>query len=185
MHVRRRNHIVEKIAALLSERGITAPKVPVHEIAKAQGIDLRIQHIDEDISGFLFRQGSKAIIGVNKTQREVRRRFTIAHELGHFFLHGGQGLQEVHIDRVGHLKLRGPSSSMGIDPEEVEANFFAAELLMPTKFLEVEECIQAGLDLSSDDNTAEITALATKYGVSSQAMTIRLGNLGWVNLQTA
>jgi Zn-dependent peptidase ImmA (M78 family) len=185
MHVRRRNHIREKIAALLLERGITAPKVPVHDLAKAQNIDVRIQNIDEDISGFLFRHGSQAIIGVNKNQHEVRRRFTIAHELGHFFLHGGQGLQEVHIDRVGKLKLRGPSSSQGIDPEEVEANFFAAELLMPTKFLEQEDCIQAGLDLSSDDNTAEIGALANKYGVSSQAMTIRLGNLGWVNLQSA
>jgi len=183
MQVRRRNHIREKVQFLLSERGITEPKVPVHEFAKAYGIDVRIQPIDEDVSGFLFRQASHTIIGVNKIQNEVRRRFTIAHELGHYFLHGGQGLQEVHIDRVGKLKLRGPSSSTGIDPEEVEANFFAAELLMPIKFLAQEETIKTGLDLSGDDNSKEISSLADKYGVSRQALTFRLGNLGWANLQ--
>lgn len=185
MQVRRRNYIREKVESLLAERGITEPKVPVHELAKAYGIDVQIHPIGDGVSGFLFRQGTQAIIGVDKGQGDVRRRFTIAHELGHFFLHGGQGLQEVHIDRVGKLMLRSPTSSKGVDPEEVEANFFAAELLMPSKFLERENGIQAGLDLSGGDDTREITRLAAKYGVSSQAMTFRLGNLGWTNLQPA
>ncbi len=55
---------------------------------------------------------------------------------------------------------------------EIEANRFAAELLMPTRFLE--------LDLNSMENIDKRTValLATKYIVSPEAMKIRLSQLG-------
>ena len=103
------------------------------------------------------------------------------HELGHFFLHDEQGQGEVHVDRTRQfqIKLRGPASSQGVDEEEVEANLFAAELLMPTTFLE-RDVAQDGFDLSDDDEA--VAKLAKRYGVSAQAMSIRLAYLGLINL---
>jgi len=181
---RRRNHIREKVETLLAESGITEPKVPVERIAVRYGIDVRMQPIDEDISGFLLRQAGEqgAIIGLNSNHSPTRRRFTLAHELAHFFLHGDQGQQEVHIDRTSRfqVKLRDPASSQGIDQEEIEANVFAAELLMPARFLERDFIEHDGFDLSDDDHTA--AALAKRYGVSAQAMSFRLANLGKLTL---
>ncbi len=58
----------------------------------------------------------------------VRQRFTIAHELGHFFLH--RASSTVFVD-AAPIFFRDESSSNGSQREEIEANAFAAELLMP------------------------------------------------------
>ena len=56
----------------------------------------------------------------------------------------------------------------------MNANRFAAELLMPQKFLE--EDIQSMGRIHADDEEA-IARLAKRYGVSKQAMAIRLSSL--------
>lgn len=182
---RRRHHIRAKVETLLAELNITKPQVPVQDIAKRHGIDVRIQPIDDDsVSGFLARlPGRHAVIGVNATHSEKRRRFTIAHELGHFFLHGEQGQQEVHIDRTRQfaVKLRSAASSRGDDAEEIEANQFAAELLMPTRFIE-RDFARHSFDLSDDDET--VSAMADQYGVSTQAMSYRLAYLGLIDIES-
>ena len=176
MQSRRRNLIRAKVESLLNESSITKPVVNVEAIARKHGIQVLEQPFDEvELSGFLARRpGSSAVIGINANQSPGRRRFTMAHELGHYFLHGGQGHEEVHVDHTKDLqiKLRSPASSTGTDEEEVEANLFAAELLMPLRFLE--EDFAAG-DVSDEGAVAK---LAKRYGVSPQAMSIRLGNLG-------
>jgi Zn-dependent peptidase ImmA (M78 family) len=178
---RRRNYIRAKIEALLQESNVTERRVPVERIAERYGIDIRREAIDDEaISGFIARQsGRNAIIGVNNIHSSTRQRFTIAHELGHFFLHGDQGQQEVHIDRTQQfqVKLRGPASSQGVDNEEMEANLFAAELLMPARFL-VRDF--QGFDPTDEDDET-VADLAEKYGVSEQAMSIRLAYLGLLN----
>jgi len=179
---RRRNYIRAKVESLLHESGVSEPEVPIEKIAKRHGIDVRCHPIDEEgVSGFLARQpGRGAIIGVNSHHSAKRRRFTIAHELGHYFLHGEQGQQEVHVDRTQQftVKLRSALSSQGEDTEEVEANLFAAELLMPTRFIERDFARQS-FDLSDDDEA--VATLANRYGVSTQAMSIRLAYLGLIS----
>ena len=176
----RRKHIRSVAETLLETRGITDAPVPVDRIAESLGIEVRRETVDEDLSGFLFRdleQGT-AIIGVNAGLKENRVRFTIAHELGHFLLHEGE---TVHFDgkRPGlTLNLRGIEASKGSDDNEREANLFAAELLMPVKFLE-----RALLNDSSDlmdENTLQ--DLAKKYQVSVQALTFRLTYLNYIDL---
>jgi Zn-dependent peptidase ImmA (M78 family) len=178
---RRRNIIRAKVEALLNESGIGEPAVPVEAIAARHGIEVLHRSFDEaELSGFLARQpGTRAVIGINSDQPPNRRRFTVAHELGHFFLHGEQGQQEVHVDHTKdfQVKLRGPASSKGVDDEEVEANLFAAELLMPTRFLQRD--FSQGFDVSDDDEA--VVRLAKRYGVSTQAMSIRLGYLGLIS----
>gem|GEM_PF-4555697 len=57
----------------------------------------------------------------------------------------------------------------------MEANLFAAELLMPSHFIASDLRRVRVLDLHDEEH---ITELAELYQVSNQAMTIRLGQLG-------
>src|SRR6185437_5381714 len=87
-----------------------------------------------DISGLLYRvAGTVPVIGVNSTNPKVRQRFTIGHELGHLTLHQGQHLI---LERLVRLNFRDATSSTASDQEEIEANQFAAELLMPRVLLQ-------------------------------------------------
>ena len=61
--------------------------MPVEKIAKAQGARIFYQSLDNDMSGFLYRDKAQAVIGVNTHHAPVRQNFTTAHELGHLLLH--------------------------------------------------------------------------------------------------
>jgi Zn-dependent peptidase ImmA (M78 family) len=64
--------------------------------------------------------------------------------------------------------------------DEREANLFAAELLMPAKFLQKDLSGQ-NLDLLEDEGVL-LHKLARKYKVSTQALSFRLANLGHIKL---
>ena len=152
--------------------------MPVDDIAESLGVIIQKNTFDgdTDMSGFLFRnkETGRAVIGVNTSHSAQRQRFTIAHELGHLLLHEGDA---VHVDRRFRLKLRNQKSSEGTDQEEKEANLFAAELLMPERFLDEELRDVPGIDLLDEDVLRE---LANRYGVSQQARMFRLNYLGYV-----
>lgn len=177
----RRKQIRQLVEALLNKSGTRSGHVPVENIARQHGITIRLDEVDDDLSGFLYRdQGSgSAIIGVNKRHHENRRRFTIAHELGHYFLHQGE---KVHLDSDPSgfvINLRGPLSKTGESKDEKEANYFAAELLMPAKMIE-RDFENKSLDLLNEDEY--LGKLAKKYKVSIQALTFRLASLGYIRL---
>lgn len=130
--------------------------------------------LDSNLFGFLYRQGSRAIIGANSLQARVRQRFTIARELGHYFLHE---TEQLHFDRATHFRLRSALAAQGTDISEVEANRFAAELLMPRTIVDADMKAAHALDVLDDEF---LTRLSRRYGVSSQAMVLRLTNLGYV-----
>jgi len=75
--------------------------------------------------------------------------------------------------KLFRINLRSPSSSRAEDVQEIEANAFAASLLMPQLFLQKDI---ASIELDFED-PSRILPLAQKYGVSVQAMTFRLLNL--------
>lgn len=158
---------------LLTRFDIQAPPVPVRRLARGCGACIvRVSGRDDDIDGFLYREDSEAVIGVNRDQAAVRQRFTIAHELGHLLLHERS---QVHVDRGFRVRLRSGVSREGIDRDEMEANRFAAELLMPTGFLRA-DLEEWELDLADD---RQLRVLARRYGVSTQALAIRLNSLGY------
>lgn len=153
----------------LLEVGGDIRPLPVEQLVQSQGLELAmLPESDDDLSGFFFREGERRVIGVNATHPSVRQRFTIAHELGHFVLHDSEGL---HLDQA--FKFRDRSSALAIDPQEIDANRFAAELLMPED--EVLEAVRSG-DLDLNDNQA-VRRLARHFGVSQQALMIRLATL--------
>ena len=84
----------------------------------------------------------------------------------------------MHVDQA-IVMMRDARASTGVDEDEIEANRFAAELLIPRDFLEAD--LEALGPIYADDEKA-IANLAKKYRVSPQAMAIRLSsfNLVWM-----
>ncbi len=174
----RRKHIRGLVEQLLQKHSIESAWVDVEGIAEAMDIGVQYEPADDELSGFLLRdlERRKVLIGVNQRHGLNRKRFTIAHELGHFFLHEQEGL---HVDRRFRIDLRDSNSSQGESDKEKEANLFAAELLMPVRFLKQD---LAELDAIDLENDTAVEDLAKKYKVSTQAMIFRLVNLGYMQL---
>ncbi len=113
--------------------------------------DLRViaHGFSDHVSGLLMRckqlDEEYFVIGFNENQPWCRRRFTIAHEIGHLLF--------------GHTC----NQSDDKDHNEKEADIFAAELLIPKEFLKKDFKI-----------TPKIPDLAKKYLVSQQAMGIKI-----------
>ena len=143
--------------------------VDVAMIAKCVGIRVERLPLDDDLSGMAFIKGGNKVIVVNKYHHINRRRFTIAHELGHHCLHSSYLTNNVHVDKV--VLRRDQFSSEGVDDKERQANAFAAELLMPASELRK----WAKVDINDDITVA---MLAKKLRVSTAALTFRLTNLG-------
>jgi Zn-dependent peptidase ImmA (M78 family) len=162
------------IQQLLEEHGVNEAPVPVGRIAKAEGARIFYQSLEDNVSGFLYSDQQQTVIGVNTHHAPVRQNFTTAHELGHLLLHDQE---QLHVDHDFRVRLRDDVSSQGTDEAEREANFFAASLLMPREFLERDLEGQDSVDLLDDDMLRD---LARKYGVSTQALAIRLKSLGYI-----
>lgn len=110
----------------------------------------------------------KAIL-VNGKDNALRRRFTIAHELGHYFLHLSDSERQsiAFRDEVYHGQK---------DRKEKEADFFAANLLMP------EEKIRAAMRIfdafsSSGSKYDKIKYISRLFDVSLSAAEVRLSHL--------
>src|SRR3712207_1001226 len=91
-----RPRTTEAAVELLEEARVYKPPVPVERLARLRGVQVRYEPLEGDLSGMLFREGNRAIIGVNALHPKARQRFTIAHELGHLELHELTG---IHLDR--------------------------------------------------------------------------------------
>jgi Zn-dependent peptidase ImmA (M78 family) len=175
MKTNKRKIIEQKVSELLRKSGITKAPIDVEIIASNLNINVRRTPTEDDISGFLLRQpDGQTLIGVNTLHHPNRQRFTIAHEIGHFALHN---YDTVHVDR-SIVKLRSKVSSSGEDQEEVEANRFAAELLMPGELLAKD---LETLLLTDFLDERRMQQLAKRYAVSVQAMTNRLISLGYLH----
>jgi Zn-dependent peptidase ImmA (M78 family) len=124
------------------------------------------------MSGLVYRRESgKAVIGVNSMHSITRQRFTIAHELAHLLLHTDE---QLHVDERSPIGFRSALSSKAVDDKEIEANQFAAELLMPYDLL-LDEINELSEETPTED---AIRLLADTFVVSEQAMTFRLSGLG-------
>lgn len=117
---------------LLREKGMLNLPIDVEGLAKTS--DIVVEPMDEPnhgVSGMLVRHGNAfGILYDASIQNEGYRRFSIAHELGHFFVDGH--LDHIPFDKGLHSSRAGFVSD---DQYEREADFFAAGLLMPTTLM--------------------------------------------------
>lgn len=167
----------KKAYKLLETLNINQIPIPVEEITQKLNIKISYEPFEGDLSGVLFRDKSDTIIGVNSNESDQRKRFTIAHELGHFVLHEGD---QLHVDHNFKTNFRNSISSQGSNFNEIEANAFAASLLMPETLVKemYETALSNGVDPFTDDHSEEVALLAKLFNVSQTAMLIRLGKLG-------
>lgn len=125
----------------------------------------------------LYRDGKQVIIGVNERDGATRQRFTIAHELGHLKLHRGRPMLLDHkVHEEVRVDLR--DTSLPSSREEVQANAFAAELLMPEVL--VREALEKAPKRAMQSDDALVTHLIKTFEVSRDAMVYRLINLGLI-----
>lgn len=138
----------------------TIPIDPKQLIDNIDDLQVVSENLPDNISGRInydFNKNSY-IITVNENHHPNRQRFTIAHELGHYVL--GHGSKEDVLYRNGDS-----------DPDEIEANAFAAEILMPQGVIR---------HLIFEQDITDIRILAKKLWVSDDAMYYRLRNLGLI-----
>jgi len=165
----------EEAARQILAEGTYGMPVNVEQIARRLNITIRMQELEDTVSGVLVIKHATAVIGVNKDHHPHRQRFTIAHEIGHYLLHSQAA--RVFID-AAPVFFRDQHAATGDDPQEIAANQFAAELLMPERVVQDLVRLQP-IDVFDD---AAVRRLASHFGVSAQALTIRLTRLSLISV---
>lgn len=152
----------------LRKAGVADVPVDLNAVCEAHELHCIERKLDPELSGMSFIRDGKGYVVVNSAHHVNRRRFTMAHEIGHHLLHSDYLSKNVHVDTA--VLRRDELSSEGVYSKEIAANAFAAELLMPRA--EVQKL--ASLDLSDED---EVARAAARFGVSATALTFRISNL--------
>ena len=140
-------------------------EAPTDLTAIFQGLDLKYIELNdsEEIDGAILEiDGKPSIAVLNKARPLQRQRFTLAHELGHIFL------EHIKRDIYDPEEIResdAQSSGKTKPPKEIEADVFAAELLVP-----YEQLKKYSSDMSNVDKLAGV------FQVSKQAMTLAIMN---------
>ncbi|WP_449371786.1 ImmA/IrrE family metallo-endopeptidase [Arthrobacter psychrolactophilus] len=142
---------------------LSLPVDPI-ELAKAMGIDVSIAPLADNVAGLIVKESkeSQVQIMLNSKDLEARQRFTCAHEVGHYVKRSNDNEDGL----IGFIDYRNEMSGRGVDPEEVWANRFAAELLMPS--FAVRQYWAEGESISK---------LAKLFDVSRAAMEVRVASL--------
>ena len=122
-----RNQFVRQMARkILVESKVKAPPVDLLQILTAHGIQYEeVEDFPDTVDALIVEDGPKTYAAVNANQHLHRQRFSLAHELGHYFMHRqGMPEEDITIDNP-------PSDEMGTatkSPAETEADLFAGEL---------------------------------------------------------
>jgi Zn-dependent peptidase ImmA (M78 family) len=138
---------------------------PVQMVPLASDLGVKVYRVDawpDNVNGRIYKSALRGghagyAIDVNDAHHEVRRRYTIAHEIANFLLHRqyiGGGIYHDALYRSGL-----PSAM------ETQANKLAAEILMPHHLLTA----------AMNQGIRSPEALARAFQVSEAAMQIRLG----------
>lgn len=170
---------------LIKKHSSAKAPIDIFGIIENIGINLKFEEMEDEMSGFINISEDRSIIVINDKHHMNRKRFSAAHELGHYCLH--KDVQSTFIDKSfitglsvkkgstrGKTFHRNSLSSKGEHLHEIEANRFAATILMPEDLIE-DTILELNIDLTIE---RDLERLAIKFGVSVQAMAFRLASLG-------
>jgi Zn-dependent peptidase ImmA (M78 family) len=161
------------LSTIADVNGCVTLPIDVEVIIEKMGIKVEQLDLDSSTSGLLVKDKAnepfKAVSNISNHPH--RRRFTFAHELGHY-IHSYQNLPDDQV--AGKVEKRDELSSLGRDPEEIWANQFAASLLMP-----------ASIVRSYWADGRSFSWMILMFDVSSEAMSNRLSTLGLIRYSTA
>lgn len=145
------------------EQGFEALPVDPFEIAEAEDIMIMPKAPDQvGVSGGIIFGDETAIFYATNITSEGFQRFTVAHELGHYFLEGHpeeiQKLAPIHVSRAGFTQ--------GANSIELEADHFASGLLLPTRLvrnaLDRERIGMDGIEALAEVSKCSLTASAIR-----------------------
>lgn len=156
------NLVNKNIIDIIEQYTSSAP-VDIVGMAKALGIKVNQKALENSVSGSLHKINEEFVITVNSPHSDNRKRFTVAHEIGHFMLHDhliGEGIYDNMVYRSDDDR-QNPNINQ---THETEANRFAAGILMPEPLV----------NKLRSKGVASIPSLANALGVSEQAMSIRM-----------
>jgi Zn-dependent peptidase ImmA (M78 family) len=147
--------------------------IPVDPVVLANKMGIRVSNAvfsDPSLSGMIAKRGNHSSILVKDDDALNRKKFTIAHELGHMLLHlkveDGEFIDKADYFRTEFFKATEMNENKG---QEVEANQFAAALLMDSELIK-----QCWPEIQSSDSMADL------FKVSKEAMEYRLNHLGLI-----
>lgn len=169
-------NVAEAARRLLEKRQYKIP-IDVHQVAQDLGLTVIERDLEDEVSGMLVVKDGVGTIVVNQKHHINRQRFTIAHEIAHSELHREHINKQVFIDATP-VFFRDTISTEGRSLQEIAANSFAAALLMPEQKLR-ELLREQPIDAFDD---VALQRLANLFGVSTQALTIRMTRLGLTSL---
>ena len=172
----RQSEVKRKAEQFCEDNGINSYPVEIVRICKENGLKVFEEYLKPDVSGLIVvdekewpKYETNQFIVVNLMELATRRRFTIAHELAHFILHRNGEKLYAHRDMVNDGAY---ASSI-----EQEANYFAANVLMPEKL------VREKVDNIKDEMWGKIPELvlireiADNFAVSEAAAKVRLKQL--------
>jgi hypothetical protein len=158
--------ILQAATVLRQEAGQNSAPIILEKIEKLRLIQKTVAYGSEGVSGAILEPVSGGfIIRLGKGQTSIRRRFGIAHEIGHTFFYN------LDYDPPTKIFPRERSRLVIDKKEEGICNAFAGELLVP------EALVKKDIVNSSDSNLRMIIDLATKYIVSPEVIARRLIDL--------
>lgn len=145
-------------------------ELQIEKLCKKLNLGCFSAEFEDDISGAIAKDADSESysIYVNRKHPRNRRRFTLAHEIGHYISFKKGSYSKSELEKNGELEDYAISYRKdGVSSDaETEANLIAAELLMPQRMLE---------NLMKEKLTPE--EMAERFFVSPSAMTIRLKDL--------
>ncbi|MGI6037773.1 MAG: ImmA/IrrE family metallo-endopeptidase [Limnochordia bacterium] len=139
----------------------------IKTLRENEDVSFVLKPFESGISGMFLRLGNAKVIVLNTTRTLGHQRFTAAHEYYHLCF---------DTEMTGGICLAGTTEQKVT--RELEADLFAANLLMPRDGLEISlfRRTQGRRDLTIDD----VVSLEQKFGVSRMAMLVRLRQLGYL-----
>ncbi len=174
----------QRAESVLRDRGIDT--LPVDPFSIARSVDIVVKAKPDTapgVSGMLLRHGdSFGILYATHLPNEGFQRFSVGHELGHFFLDG-------HIDHVlpqGALSHTSHAGFESADIYEREADHFSAGLLMPTrpcrKMLAKHEPGLAAVEAMAATCRTSLTSTAIRFaGIADDAVAVIMSTAGVVD----
>ncbi len=165
----RENEIISTVSYIHGKLGFREPPFLLQDFFQAfPHFQLEAARLPKGFHGEILLKGELRLVRYRVEDEGPASRFTIAHEIGHGFLH----LNEEFSCRIsrGSFRLFGVKPA---DPVEWEANYFAAELLMPMPM--VNRLARKGLN--EESLAAEAKRLARVFGGTLPQMKARLQDL--------
>jgi Zn-dependent peptidase ImmA (M78 family) len=150
------------------ERAIALLGGTVKSIASAS-------HDDPEPEAMITKSRDSFTIHILESLHPKRRRFTLAHELGHLFLHMGYLINPQKWNTIDEYR-DSPKYRYGYSEEEYEAHEFAGGFLMPNAVF------RERVNMSASNGRVAMSTIAEYFGVSLDAARVRgqwLGILSW------